>query len=272
MTLRAIPPSMDPAIVANIDARLEGVARDEHVAIVLAVESGSRAWGFPSPDSDYDCRFLYVRRVADYLALFPARDVIETPLDAELDVNGWDLAKALRLLLKGNAVVIEWLMSPIHYRGDAAFRESMTALARRLSDRDLVARHYLHTGELQLKSYLAEGDTLPFKKLFYALRPAAALRWFRSHPGEAVPPMHMPELILDAPADVQAIAQELIARKAVTRELGHGPLPGPIAAFMREEFALAREVFVGGRRPAPPQARAEAQAFFLAALSRHAPP
>jgi predicted nucleotidyltransferase len=272
MTLRAIPSSMDPVIVAKIDARLAAVERDQHVAIPLAVESGSRAWGFPSPDSDYDCRFIYVRRMADYLALFPPRDVIETPLDAELDVNGWDLAKALRLLLKGNAVVIEWLMSPIHYSGDAELRASMTALARRLSDRDLVARHYLHTGEQQLKSYLAEGQALPFKKLFYALRPAAALRWFRLHPGEAVPPMHMPDLILEAPPKVRAIAQELIARKAVTRELGQGALPAPIADFMREEFALAREVFASGRRPASPQARAEAQDFFLAALSRYAPP
>ena len=271
MSLRAIPSSMDPAVVAAIDARLAAVARDERVAIPLAVESGSRAWGFPSPDSDYDCRFLYIRRVDDYLALFPPRDVIETPLDATLDVNGWDLAKALRLLLKGNAVVIEWLMSPILYGGDDRLRQSMIALARRLSDRDLVARHYLHTGEQQLKGYLADGDALPFKKLFYALRPAAALRWLRLHPGEAVPPMHMPDLILEAPADVQTIARELIARKAVTRELGRGALPVPIADFMRDEFALAREIFASGRRPASQAARSEAQAFFLGALSRYAP-
>ena len=88
---------------------------DHNVRILLAVESGSRAWGFPSPDSDFDCRFIYVRRSGEYLSLFPPRDVIEFPPDPLLDVNGWDLGKALRLLLKGNAVVIEWLTSPYIY-------------------------------------------------------------------------------------------------------------------------------------------------------------
>ncbi len=105
--MRSIPADFDAATVAAIDERLDLVVRDERVAMPLAIESGSRAWGFASPDSDYDCRFLYVRRRRDYLALWPHRDVIETPLDGLLDVNGWDVAKALRLLVKGNAVVIE---------------------------------------------------------------------------------------------------------------------------------------------------------------------
>ncbi len=98
--------------------------------MLLAIESGSRAWGFPSPDSDYDCRFIYVRRRDDYLTLYPPRDVIEFPLEGELDINGWDLGKALRLLLKGNAVVIEWLTSPYAYAGDASFRDEALALAK----------------------------------------------------------------------------------------------------------------------------------------------
>jgi predicted nucleotidyltransferase len=105
--MRSIPDSFAAEEVTAIDARLDAVVRDEQVAIPLAIESGSRAWGFASPDSDYDCRFLYLRRRRDYLALWPPRDVIETPLDGLLDVNGWDVAKALRLILKGNAVVIE---------------------------------------------------------------------------------------------------------------------------------------------------------------------
>jgi hypothetical protein len=79
----------------------------------LAIESGSRAWGFPSPDSDYDCRFIFVRPIEDYLSPWQRRDVIETPLEGDFDVNGWELGKAIRLLAKGNAVIIEWLMSPI---------------------------------------------------------------------------------------------------------------------------------------------------------------
>lgn len=119
MSLRAIPASMDPAVVGSIDGELDRVEREHRVSIRLAIESGSRAWGFPSPDSDYDCRFVYVAALETYLSPWRTRDVVETPLAGLLDVNGWDLGKALRLLVQGNAVLIEWLMSPIVYRGDA---------------------------------------------------------------------------------------------------------------------------------------------------------
>src|SRR5262249_26283355 len=148
------------------------------------------AWGFPSPDSDYDCRFIYVRRRDDYLALWPRRDVIEFPLEGDLDVNGWDLAKALRLLLKGNAVVIEWLTSPLAYGGDPQFRGEATALARATARDGAIARHYLHLGERQRRTYFADTRAVEFKKMFYALRPAVALRWLRLHRGMPVAPMH----------------------------------------------------------------------------------
>lgn len=128
MALRELDPELDPSVVAQIDERLAGLRRDHGVAIPWAIESGSRAWGFPSPDSDYDCRFIFVRSLDDYLDPWPPRDVLETPLDAVLDVSGWDLVKAVRLAENGNATVTEWLRSPIIYRGDAAFREEMLAL------------------------------------------------------------------------------------------------------------------------------------------------
>ena len=95
--------------------RLHEIEEREHVRILLAVESGSRAWGFASPDSDYDVRFLYVRTMTDYLRLDPVRDVIEQPINDLLDMNGWDLQKALRLLYKSNPTLFEWLKSPIVY-------------------------------------------------------------------------------------------------------------------------------------------------------------
>jgi predicted nucleotidyltransferase len=99
----AIPESMDATTVGAIDRRLDVIETSERVTIPWAIESGSRAWDFPSPDSDYDCRFLYMRGLGDYLSPWPRRDVIETPLDKVFDVNGWDLAKALRLLVKATA-------------------------------------------------------------------------------------------------------------------------------------------------------------------------
>ncbi len=261
---------MDAGSVARIDARLADVARDNEVAIPLAIESGSRAWGFPSPDSDYDCRFIFVRPRDAYLSLFAERDVIETPLEDELDVNGWDVAKAVKLLLRGNAVVIEWLTSPIVYRGDAWFAQTFLSLAHRVADRSQVARHYLHLGERQSRTHFADGKSVPLKKIFYALRPAAALRWLRARPGEAVAPMHFPTLLAqcDAPRAVLELTAELIARKAQTRELGTGPLPETVAAFIDAEFAAARDAFGDQPSRTTAAARALGQEFFLNVLRR----
>jgi len=243
--LRKLGSDFDPTVVGEIDAQLSAFVERERIVILLAVESGSRAWGFPSPDSDYDCRFIYARHPADYLQLFPPRDFIEVPPGAVLDINGWDILKALRLLLKGNAVVIEWLTSPYAYGGIAAFRKEALALARRAVQPGAVARHYLHLGERQRRTYFSDHRAVPVKKTFYALRPAVALRWLRLHPGKAVAPMHFPTLVgeSDLPANVVAIVDDLLARKAMTRELGAEPLPSEIGALIDAEFAIAGEIW-----------------------------
>jgi predicted nucleotidyltransferase len=209
------------------------------------VESGSRAWGFPSPDSDYDCRFIYARARDAYLTLYPPRDVIEFPLEAVLDVNGWDLAKALRLLLKGNAVLIEWLTSPFVYAGDETFRREGLEFARSAARPPAIARHYLHLGERQRRTYFADTRAIETKKIFYALRPAVALRWLRLHPGEPVAPMHFPTLVAesDLSENIVALIDDLLARKSVTRELGKAPLPAAIGALIDAEFTTARELW-----------------------------
>ena len=266
--LRALPNSMDKAIVAQIDARLEKVRQDYNVEIPLAIESGSRAWGFPSPDSDYDCRFIYVHPASSYLSLWAKRDVIETPLDKVLDVNGWDLRKALTLLLKGNAVVVEWLTSPISYGTDLDFKIAFIDLAQDVADRSRIARHYLHLGERQRRTYFSDGKSVSRKKIFYALRPAAALRWLRHHPEQAVAPMHFPTLMseCDPPGEVAGIVQELIVRKAETREMGAEPLPEPILQFIDLEFQSARQSFDAQIQTPSAYARQRCNDFFLANL------
>jgi hypothetical protein len=238
-TLRSLSPGFDPAVVAGIDAKLREVETNHGVRILLAIESGSRGWGFASPDSDYDCRFIYVRPRDDYLSLFPKRDVIEYPPDGIYDVNGWDLQKALKLLLKGNAVVIEWLTSPYAYAGDPAFRDELLALAREVVQPAAIANRYLHLGERQYRRSLEGRESVSLKKVFYVLRPAIALRWMRHHPGEAVVPMAFGTLVdeSDLPAEVRPVIGDLLARKDETRELGEGRLPGLIEA----EFGCARE-------------------------------
>jgi uncharacterized protein len=257
--MRAVPASLDPAVVAGIDARLAGIEREHGVVIPWAIESGSRAWGFPSPDSDYDGRFLYVRPAVDYLRLTPLRDVIETPLDVVYDVNGWDVRKALALLVGGNATVTEWLRSPIVYTGDTSFRDGMLDLAGRVLDRERVLDHYLHIGIRHRDAF--DGK---LKRFFYALRPAAVLGWLRAHPGSAVAPMDLPTLLAesDPPAAVARAAADLIERKAVTRELGAGEPPEVLQRYVDDELARA-----AGREPLPRTDRAAAweaaDAFFL---------
>ncbi|CUS45163.1 MAG: nucleotidyltransferase domain-containing protein [Pseudomonadota bacterium] len=266
--MRSIPADFDVATVEAIDARLETITNDDRVAMPLAIESGSRAWGFASPDSDYDCRFLFVRRRQDYLTLWPQRDVIETPLDGLLDVNGWDVAKALRLIVKGNAVAIEWLRSPIVYRGDPAFRDTLSAFADAHAPLALIRRHYLHLG-MQQRDRANEGEGIAIKRLFYILRPAAVLRWMRHHPG-ATPPMHFPTLIAecDPPPQVRAIIADLIARKAETRELGLAPMPAEIETFVQAEYAI---VEAEPKSMVDARSHAAADAAFHEMLERFAP-
>ena len=121
------------AVRQEIESRLDTVEAGDGVRLLMAVESGSRAWGFPSPDSDFDVRFLYVRPRDWYLSLVPGRDVIEQPIVDEIDLNGWDVRKALGLLLKSNAVVSEWMESPIRYRPNDPFVTKLAALADDLS-------------------------------------------------------------------------------------------------------------------------------------------
>ncbi len=271
--MRAIPPTFDPAAVAAVDGLLDEVAAEHRVAIPLAVESGSRAWGFPSPDSDYDARFLYVRPVEDYLSPWLPRDVLERVPDAVLDVNGWDVRKAVQLLVAGNAVLSEWLGSPVVYRGDAAFVAAFRALADRVADRALVGRHYLDVGRGQWARHLQDGGTMPLKKLFYALRPALAVRWLELHPGAAVPPMSLPGLVAetDLPAAVVEEIAALVEAKARTREMGSGSVPPVLRALVAEELR-ERPWLEVAREPAElAAARADAGAFFREAVARWAP-
>jgi uncharacterized protein len=270
MSLRSILPEMDGEKVVLIDAMLDRVVDEYRVFLPLAIESGSRAWGFSSPDSDYDCRFVFVRHVADHITPWSARDVIELPLEADLDTNGWDLAKALRLLLKGNAVIVEWLRSPVIYRGKAWFRDGFLEFARQAASREAIGRHYLHLGERQRRVYFGDGTSVAQKKIFYALRPAATLRWLRMHPTEAIAPMHFPTLMAecDPPTALKEEVSDLLSRKAMTRELGAAPLSPVVARFIDSEFELARRAFESGPAPAPGEASERAEQFYRMVVER----
>jgi len=268
-TLRAIPSELDAQIVAAIDQTLDRLTADEHIRIPLAIESGSRAWGFPSPDSDYDCRFVYQRSPRDYASLYPLRDVIETPHDPVFDIAGWDLAKALKLMVRGNAVIIEWLTSPIIYRADGGFRDRMLALATSIVDRNLVACHYQHLALAMRQKAEAAGDGMSIKKVFYILRPAMALRWLRQRPAEVVAPMHFPTLCAgtDLDAAQQDEIERMLAEKALTREMGRGATSPLLLDLVDRELCLTADWITSERTPEDDRRR-HADAFFWAEINR----
>lgn len=225
--------------LGRINDRLEMIEREENVRILFAIESGSRAWGFPSPDSDFDVRMVYTRERDWYLTLFPGRDVIELPLVEDEDINGWDLRKALQLLIKPNPVLMEWLDSPIRYRWNADACTALSALADKTLHKKPFLHHYLRLGQGQWRSYIDGKEAVKLKKYFYCLRPALVLRWLRMH--EARPPMNFQELRdgTDLPTSVNSFLDELLEKKRITRELGAGPRLPELDALIMDEFERA---------------------------------
>lgn len=171
--------------------KLNEIEQQEDIRILHAVESGSRAWGFPSPDSDYDVRFIYVRRPEFYLKLEKTRDFIELPINDMLDINGWDISKTLRLLHSSNPTLFEWMNSPVVYR-ETEFADLIQPYLDRYFSCKSGLYHYLSMAEGNYREYL-KSDMVKAKKYFYVLRPILACKWIL-HKGTR-PPMLFRELM-----------------------------------------------------------------------------
>lgn len=166
-------------MVSRISKELMRIEQEKDVRILYACEAGSRAWGFESPDSDYDVRFIYARPLNDYLAIDGRRDVIEQPISGDLDISGWDIKKALRLLRKSNPPLLEWLNSPIVYY-KTGLERSMSRLAETCYSARACSFHYFHMASGNYQKYLT-GDVVSLKKYFYVIRPLLAVRWMREY-------------------------------------------------------------------------------------------
>jgi uncharacterized protein len=232
---------VDPSIRAAIEQRLEAIESEHNVRVLYACESGSRGWGFASPDSDYDVRFLYVHPLPWYLRVSPPRDVIELPISEVLDINGWELRKALGLLEKGNATLIEWLDSPVIYRADTAFLEALRAAARQTHRPERSFHHYVHMARKNYREYL-RGDRVRLKKYLYVLRPLLATLWIEEGRGAA--PMPFADLVDGIVTDpaLRSAIDELLAIKRAAPESEYGqPLP-IINAFIDTELSRLEAV------------------------------
>ncbi len=202
-----------------IPEKLAEIEQRENIRILHCIESGSRAWGFASPDSDYDVRFIYVRPKDYYLRLDSTRDVIEWQLDETLDINGWDLQKALRLLHKSNPTLFEWNGSPIVYKTTQEWNEISSVISHYFQQKSGLY-HYLSTAKSNYREYL-HGESVRLKKYFYVLRPILACRWILEK--KSPPPMLFSELA-DACLDSSIVpaVNELLRMKMNTPELGEG--------------------------------------------------
>lgn len=225
---------------AHIRDELNRVEKVECVRILFAIESGSRAWGFASPDSDYDVRFVYVREPDWYLSLTPKRDVIEVPLTGDFDTNGWDIRKALNLLLKPNPVLLEWLSSPIRYRWNQDACAQLQALACRTAFARACLNHYASVARRHWNDYVEGREDVNLKKYLYILRPAMSLAWIREQP-TAIPPMSLPHLMQGVALHqtVRDAVAELLALKSQASELGRGPRLAALDEFITRELSWA---------------------------------
>ena len=160
----------------TIEKQLDQVAANHRVEILYACESGSRAWGFASPDSDYDVRFIYARDKDWYLSLFPGPDVVELPVDDQLDINGWDLRKTLVLLRKSNGALIEWLHSPIVYCVDEGTVGPLKLLAEKAFLPETTCHHYLGMAKKSAANVVGQ-SSLRLKTYLYAFRPLLCCQW-----------------------------------------------------------------------------------------------
>jgi predicted nucleotidyltransferase len=224
-------------MTTRIAAALAALEAEHGIHILYACESGSRAWGFPSPDSDYDVRFIYTQPLDWYLRLDEGPDTLNFPVDDELDLAGWELRKTLRLLRGSNAPLFEWLQSPIIYHEAPGFQAQLAPLLPPAFNLKAGLHHYLG----QLRRGIEEdliGEDVRLKRLFYALRSALAAHWIREH--RALPPMEFASLRMLLPDDLQGIIDEMLAQKAVSNEKTMVARPAALVAFLAAEYAAGQ--------------------------------
>ena len=221
--------------------KLKEVERTKGVEVLYAVESGSRAWGFASPDSDYDIRFIYKHDLDYYLSLWEQPDVIEFMTEEDLDGSGWDLRKSVKLLAKSNAPLLEWLYSPVVYFENEVVVNQMRALAKDCFSAIACLHHYLGT----TKNFMdvCQAEEVKLKSYFYALRTALAGKWIIEN--NSFPPADFLELLPIAPLDIQEKVRELLTVKANHDEKYLHPKEVLITDFLIETVKFNQENAVG---------------------------
>lgn len=215
---------------------IKKIETEKNIKILFACETGSRAWGFPSPDSDYDIRMIYKHQTSWYLSVSEKKDTLEAMLnDGDLDITGWDIRKCLRLLWKSNSALLERLQSPVVYYVEPGFLEIMQPLADACFAPVASMYHYLNMGKRSFEDIDGQ-DEVKLKKLFYALRASFACKWILDK--DSIPPIVFQKMLdeLEIPAALRTRIYELIELKSGKNEDYMHPQEPEMNAFIREQF------------------------------------
>jgi predicted nucleotidyltransferase len=240
-------------IIEQVQKHLRDIERENGIRVLYACESGSRAWGFPSPDSDFDVRFIYAHHRDWYLSLNEERDVIEKNLEGDLDTGGWDLRKALRLMAKSNAIPWEWFQSPVVYSEEKGFREPLLKIAAPFYSMKAGAYHYLSLCKRVHDETKENGKLIKAKKYFYILRPLLAALWICDR--QTIPPMKFQNLCetnrLDS--DHQKEIAQLLELKQRSNEKTEIPRSQKLDSFIESslEACTAKVASVRVANPEP---------------------
>jgi len=213
--------------------KLNKIEADSGVRILFACESGSRGWQFPSLDSDYDVRFIFIRPLNDYLSISQQGEQIGFPISDELDIFGWDIRKMLRLIQKSNTTPLEWLQSPIVYSQQPQFRDELWAICGKYFNRSVAIRHYLGIARTAMGT-MGNFNEIVIKKLFYVIRSLLTAKWCSEK--NTIAPMSIYALLPLMPDKLQQITNDLIICKSKAPEGFIVQIEPELLTYLNREF------------------------------------
>lgn len=220
--------------------KVKEIEEKENVRILHVVESGSRAWGFASPDSDYDVRFIYVRSRDFYLSLKEHKDYLDWELNEILDINGWDLKKALQHFHKSNATLFEWSNSPVVYYTTDLWKQIYKQAASQYFSCKSALYHYYGTANKNYHEYLLD-EMVRYKKYFYVLRPILVCKWIEAR--KCPPPVLFDELAEAVLEDeMKPIVADLLAKKVKMSEADKAPRIDALNEYIEEKLKHYKEI------------------------------
>lgn len=228
-------------MIEAIKGELRRLESEHGFKILLAVESGSRAWGSASTDSDWDVRYIYVHPLDWYLRIDRYKDSHEEILSNDIDLAGWELRKALGLFRKSNPPMLEWLRSTIVYLEQFPVAEKLRSLSKQYFNPRSCMYHYLSMAKGNFNEFLCDRELVKIKKYFYVLRPVLACDWIAAE--NSFPPMEFDKLVESQVTDsrVRRAIGELLERKLAGEELREEPRVDVLNDFLKEKIEFYSE-------------------------------